>query len=375
MSAYNISTIEADVASAQECQGLSVDDMAELSYSAEVLSSYYYELECLLGQVEKAETHYKVLGIDYLATTDETIDAYLKAMILLDPATYGLDIEPEEALASRVARASERVLAAYQTLMDFDQRVEYDEQLFAWGNEDAKHGKPGRQRKRSKAKVIDSEHENANRRARERFELSIPVAVTGYDENASDWHETVQSIDLSRSGGRILLTRRVLVGNIFYLRMPMPTVLRKHEYIDQTYATYAIVRWIRPPRDGFRLVGVEFIGELPPPGFSQRPWATFHVGSWQGANRRAEHRDRVSEAIEIEYFDESEQLIKKNSGFIEDISSSGVRVCAQQPPLEADLIRIIRPKASVALFAVVRNRFRGRDGYERLCAQFIQGMS
>ena len=344
-----------------------------VGYSAEDLSAYYYELDCLLARIEKAETHYKVLGIDYLATTDETITAYLKAMILLDPATYGLGLKPAETLGPRVALALERVLAAYQTLMDLDLRLEYDGRLFGWGDEDSGQGKSVQQSVISNAERTNTEEEKANRRARERFELSIAVEVTGYSESASDWHEAVQSIDLSRSGGCILLSRRVLVGNVLYLRMPMPTILRKHEYIEQIYATYAIVRWIRPPRDGFRLVGVEFIGELPPPGFSQRPWATFQIGSWEGANRRAEARNRVSEAIEIEYFDESERLIKKNSGFIEDISSSGVRVCAQQPPLDADLIRIIRPKVSVALFAVVRNRFRGRDGYERLCAKFISG--
>ena len=50
---------------------------------------------------------------------------------------------------------------------------------------------------------------------------------------------------------------------------------------------------------------------------------------------------------------------------------SGARVCAQEPPSDADLIRIIRPKVSVSQFALVRNRFKGRDGYERLCVQFI----
>src|ERR1044071_5953619 len=75
----------------------------------------------------------------------------------------------------------------------------------------------------------------------------------------------------------------------------------------------------------------------------------------------------------IELLDESEQFINKDTGFIEDISSSGVRVCAPQPPSETHLIRVIRPKVSMTLFALVRNRFRGRDGYHRLCAQLING--
>jgi hypothetical protein len=198
------------------------------------------------------------------------------------------------------------------------------------------------------------------------------VTITGFDESGEDWHETAQSVDLSRSGGCILIRKRLLVGNIVYLRMPMPTVLRSHEFIDQTYGTYAVIRWIRPPRDGFRLVGVQFIGEFPPPGFRQHPWAVFNINTWDGRDRRMESREVISEAIEIEYFDDNEHLIRRDGGFIEDISSGGARVCAQKPP-DSDLIRIIRPKLSLSAFAVVRNRFKGRDGYERICTQFIGG--
>jgi hypothetical protein len=338
--------------------------MVEREYSAQFLSEYYYELDCLLIQTETADTHYKVIGIDYLATSDETINAYLKAMLLLDPTKFGLNLELPEAFETRVALASERVLAAFQTLMDFDKRVAYDAELFGWENEASKNTKPRRQRGVSKTRGSATKQKDANRRASERFDLSIPVEVTGYDEKASDWHEVVESIDLSRSGGCILLRRRVLVGNILYLRMPMPTVLRDHEYIDQVYGTYAIVRWIKPPRDGFT-------GELPPADFRERPWATFHISSWNGTERRAAPRERLSEAIEIEYFDESEQFIGKSPGFLEDVSTSGVRVCAPHSPLNADLIRVIRPKVSMSTFALVRNRFKGRDGYERLCAQLI----
>jgi PilZ domain-containing protein len=372
MSAQITASTETDVCFAQEFDESGAAGSEVLGYSAEDLSAYYYELECLLVQIDRADTHYKVLGIDYLSTTGEITTAYVKAMILLDPAAYGLQSELAEAFGPRVAGAFERVSDAFRTLMDFDERVKYDSHLFGWDNGNSKRRQTGSQRGKSKAKITKTQHE-ANRRAKERFAISIPAEVTGYDENGSDWHEAIQSVDLSRSGACILLRRRVLVGAILYLRMPMPIVLRTHEYLEQTYGTYAVVRWIRPPRDGFRLAGIEFIGEFPPAGFRDRPWATYQIGKWNGVDRRAEAREHVSEAIEIEYFDESERFITKDSGFIEDISSSGVRVCAQNAMLEADLIRIIRPKVSMSLFAHVRNRFKGRDGYERLCAQFLSG--
>lgn len=370
MSTHITATTEVNVDSTQEHHAYGADDSVPTEYSAQFMSTYYYELECLLAHVEEADTHYKVLGIDYLATSEETINACLKAMALLDPKTYGLNLELPETLGPRSKLASERVGAAFQTLMDFDKRVEYDGLLFGWADKDSSRAKRTPQRRRSAAAVSKND-DDANRRVRERFELSLPVAVTGYDQNDGDWHEAVESIDMSRSGGRILLRRRVLVGNAVYLRMPMPTVLRMHEYIEPIYGTYAIVRWVRPPRDGFRLVGVEFIGQRPPRGFLERPWAKFDVSSWNGAERRVAPRERLSEGIEIEYFDESEQLIRTDSGFLEDISALGARICAHQPPLDADLIRIIRPKVSMSRFALVCNRFKERDGYERLCTQFI----
>jgi hypothetical protein len=371
MTAPLTAAIEQDVSYAQHFGDCDSSGFEELRYSAEDLSAFFYELECLLVHIEKADTHYKVLGIDYLSTTGEITTAYLKAMILLDPASYGLAPELAIDLGSRVSLATERVSEAFRILMDFDERLEYDARLFGWEKEDSKRTSP-QQRSKLGTSSPASKPPRTNRRARERFQLPMPVEVTGYDESASDWHEVVESIDLSRGGACILLQRRLSVGNILYLRMPMPVVLRSHEFLEQTYGTYAIVRWVHAPRDGFGRTGIEFIGELPPPGFRERPWAVFNIGK-SDVDRRSEPREQISEAIEIEYFDESEQFINKDTGFIEDISSSGVRVCAPQPPSETHLIRVIRPKVSMTLFAQVRNRFRGRDGYHRLCAQLING--
>lgn len=362
MTAHQTSAIESDADFGATCATFEADSSTELS-------AYHYELEWYLALVERAITHYEVLGVDYLATNGEITAAYLRGIILLDPVACGIESDLIDELQSRVSVVSERVSTAFNTLMNFDSRSEYDGRLFGWDNKEQESRKPF-QRQSTKPNC-DGKDKNENRRVNQRFELSIPVAVTGFDEGGIDWHEAVQSVDLSRSGCCLLLRRRLQVGSVLYLRMPMPLVLRSHEFLDQTYGTYAIVRWIRPPRDGFRVVGVQFIGEFPPPGFRQHPWATFSINTWDGRDRRTEARESVSEAIEIEYFDESEQLIRKGFGFIEDISTGGVRVCSERPPLESDFLRIIRPKLCLSAFALVRNRYKGRDGYERICAQFI----
>src|SRR5689334_13853352 len=64
------------------------------------LSAYFYELECYLIRIERAQTHYEVLGVDFLATTGEITAAYLKGVILLDPTACGLDSELPDELAS-----------------------------------------------------------------------------------------------------------------------------------------------------------------------------------------------------------------------------------------------------------------------------------
>ena len=128
-------------------------------------------------------------------------------------------------------------------------------------------------RESSKAKAGD------NRRRVERFKLNVPARVTGYDRNGGKWHEMTETIDVSRTGVRLRLRRRVKHGTVLFVTLPLPTKLRGHGFSEQSYNVYTLVRRVEPPRQGVRAVGVEFLGEHPPKGFLDNPSAIFRSGA------------------------------------------------------------------------------------------------
>jgi hypothetical protein len=212
-----------------------------------------------------------------------------------------------------------------------------------------------------------------NRRRCDRFRLSIPVRLTGFDKKAGKWNEMAETVDVSRTGINLRMRRHVRHGSVLYVTLPLPSKLRSHGYADPSYNVYALVRRVDQPRNGSRLVGLEFLGEHPPMGYLDKPWASFQTRKWGGHNRRRRDRRERVEIIVIEYFNESMQMVAKEMGRTENISRGGMRVCVRTPPPEFDTIRVSCPSRGFESFAAVCNRYVGKDGFDRLSLKFISG--
>ncbi|HEY7543639.1 MAG TPA: PilZ domain-containing protein, partial [Blastocatellia bacterium] len=211
-----------------------------------------------------------------------------------------------------------------------------------------------------------------NRRRIERYTISLPALVAGCDRDEGKWQEMTKSFDLSRIGIGIRLKKRVWPGMVLHLTMPMPTRLRTHGYSDPSYKVYAIVRRIEPIKDGMRVVGLEFLGERPPSFYLHKPWATFRTQEWSGANRRREPRENISEGVKVDYLNEEMEIIGCEAARTENVSLSGARIHIKSPPADFEWVRIISQRRHFVSLALVRNRYPGRDGDERLCLQFTE---
>ena len=117
----------------------------------------------------------------------------------------------------------------------------------------------------------------AERRRCPRLKLPIPAYATIYDRDGAKVREIAQVADVSRFGVAIRLVQRVKPGRVVHLSLPLPAGLRTHRYSDFSYDVYAIVRRVEQPQNGASLTGVEFIGERPPAGFLEKPWAIFEL--------------------------------------------------------------------------------------------------
>jgi hypothetical protein len=103
----------------------------------------------------------------------------------------------------------------------------------------------------------------------------MAASVIGYDPDGAKWHEIARTVEVSRSGILIRTNRRVRVGSVLHLTLPLPVEFRRYDHHEPTYGVFALVNKAnRVPNHG-TLAELEFLGERPPVGYLRRPWATF----------------------------------------------------------------------------------------------------
>jgi curved DNA-binding protein CbpA len=401
--------------------------------TGKLISSYYLEIDYLLERVEGATTHYQTLGIERSANADDVVVAYQKSVAVLHPSYHKVRATVPDEMLVRVDHAFKKLSEAFSVLTSSTKRTQYDEQRnprtyatvplevpqpaaelrpgIAESKTEAKaeprsrnaqpktepkteprRGKTGPKTEPSKkqhAKVASIDinvaqemrpvftkasvqQGSVERRRCERFKLTVPVLVAGYDHTGKKWQEVSKTIDVSRIGVAVRLRTPLKHGLVVHITLPLPTKLRSHGFAEAGYNMYAIVRRIEPIADGMRVVGLEFIGASPPTDFIYKPWATFRTQKWVGPDRRREPREERIEPVAVEYLDGSMQRLGREAAVTENVSPNGVRVCVRTSPAEFEYVRITSPNRTFSSLALVRNHWSGTDGFDRLCLQFVE---
>ncbi|HSB11948.1 MAG TPA: PilZ domain-containing protein [Blastocatellia bacterium] len=370
--------------------------------TGKLISAHYLEIEYLLERVEAAGTHYQTLGIERSATNEEVIHAYQSSVSVLHPPYHKVRAAVPDEMLERVDQAFRKVSQAFSDLTDISKREQYDQSLNPRprGTGTPRKRKTGsRSASEPKSKTTNkldepqsasesveiktapefrpvftrsAAHETSTDRRRcDRFKLSVPIMVAGYGPEGAKWQEVTKTIDVSRIGVAVRMRKGVKHGLVVHVTLPLPAKLRSHGFSEQGYNMYAIVRRVEPLTEGFRVVGLEFIGAHPPTDYLHRPWATFRTQKWNGPERRREPREDRAEPVEVEYLDESMQPVAKEAAVTENVSASGARVRVKSAPPEIEAVRITNPKRGFNSLALVRNRYSATDGRERICLQFV----
>jgi hypothetical protein len=354
------------------------------------LNPYFLDLDRLLAHIEKATSYYQTLKVGRDASRDQIDTAFRDTVrMLYPPYQVGATLPP--ALLARIDRAFTKLTQAFAVLASFTRRKEYDS-----GRSSAVAASPVaspiaspvpaprrpspspavslRAQATTRNAHVESARETSshNRRRTDRLKLFIPARVVGVDQQSEGkWSEMAETLDVSRTGVRLRLNRPVRYGMVLYLSLPLPPKLRSHGFTDPSYNVYALVRRIEPPKKGVRIIGLEFIGERPPPGYLDKPWGTFRTTRWAGNERRRSPRAERSEAVRLDYISADRPTTFREEARCENISRTGMRVVVRAAPPEFDLVRVTCAARQFEGLAIVRNRFQGKDGLERLCLQLL----
>ncbi|MGH9761884.1 MAG: hypothetical protein ACREDR_42250, partial [Blastocatellia bacterium] len=217
-----------------------------------------------------------------------------------------------------------------------------------------------------------TEKTGADRRRLPRAVLSIPVKVVGHSKKDGKWQEIAQTTSLDRFGVGLVLNHRVRRGIVLHLTMQMPTKFRNHAYHEPFYCVYGIVRRVDPRKTGERVVGLEFVGASPPPGYLEQPWAHLRLDTWSGPDRRKRNRMPQIEEVQIEFLDGSMKVVAKQTCRTEDLSPDGAKVCLTGLPVDVDYVRLTCKRIDFKSQAVIRDMYKGKDGLARICIEFIE---
>jgi hypothetical protein len=358
----------------------------ESGFAAGQISVYFLELEGLLDRIERSTTHYQILGVERSDLLEAIKLSYQHTLDLLCPP-YSISATIPPDMISRIERAFNKASLSFFILAAFNRRKEYDLALASLAgrsapsqtveqqptpsspNDEMTLNRPSAQREVYSEFLKAST--NDNRRRAERFKVPLPARVTGHDRKSGKWHEMTETVDVSRTGLTLKMRKRVRHGMIVYVTLPFPTKLRAHGYADPSYNVYALVRRVEPPKKGARVIGLEFLGEHPPAGYLERPWAVFRTKKWNGIERRRVPRVDRSEVVRLEYFTDDMLSLTREEARTENLSRTGLRVAVKDAPPEFDLVRVSCPNRGFDSLAAVRNRYIAKDGYERLCLQFV----
>lgn len=91
-----------------------------------------------------------------------------------------------------------------------------------------------------------------------RHTITLPVKVAGFDCHNSQWSELAETLNVSSGGVALRLSKKVMIGEILYVELPLPARFQKDIEPSTTYNTYARVRYIEV-RESQQIVRLQFL--------------------------------------------------------------------------------------------------------------------
>jgi hypothetical protein len=209
--------------------------------------------------------------------------------------------------------------------------------------------------------------------------MNVAARVLGHDPDGTPWEEMTTTDDASYGGASFPLRHAHGVGQVLLFSAPLPRNFRRYDLAETSYKTYALIRNTRTADNGDRVVGVMFLGRVPPKGFDAKPGGRYRLptdpraaaapaaGAAPGERRRHE---RLQLFVNLRLKRAGASGVMEEQTVTENVSRGGARVFTTLPVVKGETLSVTDLEDTVAAEAVVRNVYVGPDRVTRLNLQF-----
>jgi hypothetical protein len=229
--------------------------------------------------------------------------------------------------------------------------------------------------------------ESAELRRAARIALPLPVRVELQESDGKKWKEVTNLTSASNIGAGFISTRKIEVGRMVLLSLPLPRQMRFYDERDTQYEVWALVRHCQPRSlldSSAFYVGVAFTGKFPPAGYSENPFRLYKIcgvkdnGLWEvtadGMSLSTRKHSRYSIPVEIfvAKLDAEKNMLSGERTVTENISVGGASVLSNLKAEIGEYVKVISDRYNFSSLAVVRNQRVGDDNLPRLHLEFVE---
>lgn len=208
--------------------------------------------------------------------------------------------------------------------------------------------------------------------------MNVTVRVLGHDPDGTPWEEMTASGDISYGGASFPLRHGHGVGQVLLLSAPLPRNFRRYDLSETSYKSYALVRNSRTNEEGGHVVGVMFLGRVPPKGFEAKPGGRYrlptdpraaHTPTGVPPDERRRH-ERLQLFVNLRLKRAGVSGVMEEQTVTENVSRGGARVFTTLPVARGESVTVTDLDNAVGAEAVVRNVYVGPDRVTRLNLHF-----
>jgi hypothetical protein len=225
----------------------------------------------------------------------------------------------------------------------------------------------------------------ARRHVREK--LALLVEVWSRESAQEEWTEIGKTVEISPLGLSLRIKRKVELGQLLRLSLPMPRHLRCFDKHTPMYFVWSVVRYVSDQsRARDYTVGVAFVGKRPPQSFNEDPTIRYEIlpalnGLWhlcEMPKRKSLSPDKVRRfprvhlavGVTLETLDGEGRVTAREKTMTETVSRRGAGVLTSLKVEPGQRVRLTSAP-QMSFVAVVRARRIGTDGRTRLSLAFV----